>query len=171
MLYAFKGGQDGNGPIGVIFGPDGSLYGTTEAGGHVGAVSCLLGCGTVFKLTPNEDGTWTKTTLYAFRGVTQHDGEGSSTRLTFDRNGNLYGSTGDGGNRNFACQGGSCGTVFKLTPSAGGHWTESVVYRFTGALDGYSPDSPILIDGAGNLYGTTYNGGQYGGGVAYEITP
>jgi hypothetical protein len=63
-----------------------------------------------------------------------------------------------------------CGTVFKLTPSGGGRWTESILHFFAGSLDGFNPDSPLVIDGAGNLYGTVGNGGLYGGGVAYEIT-
>jgi hypothetical protein len=61
--------------------------------------------------------------------------------------------------------------VFKLTPSSRGQWTESILYFFTGGLDGFNPVCPLAIDGASNLYGTAANGGLYNSGVAYEITP
>jgi uncharacterized repeat protein (TIGR03803 family) len=169
VLYSFTGGPDGNAPWGVIFGPDGSLYGVTQVGGYLGNVLCELGCGTVYKLTPNSDGTWTKTTLYAFHGG-HDDGALPLERLTFDQAGNIYGVTAGGG-RGYNLCGVGCGTVFKLTPSSGGHWTESVVYFFTAGLDGFDPSGPLAIDRAGNLYGTAGVGGLYGGGVAYEITP
>ena len=85
-------------------------------------------------------------------------------RLVFDRAGNIYSTTVDGGGNNF-------GTIFKLTPSSGGQWTESIVHFFTGGLDGSGPIGTMAIDQAGNLYGTTYQGGAYGDGVAWEITP
>jgi uncharacterized protein YceK len=176
VLYNLAGGSDGNAPWGVIPGPDGSLYGITQSGGNLGNVFCLIGCGTVYKVTPNADGTWTKTTLYAFRGG-HHDGADPVEHLTFDHAGNLYGITAAGGNSgpSSSCYPyllSGCGTVFKLTPSSGGQWTESVVHFFTGGSDdGFNPDSPLVIDGAGNLYGTTAEGGLYNSGVAYEITP
>jgi uncharacterized repeat protein (TIGR03803 family) len=169
VLYTFTGGSDGNGPWGVIFGPDGSLYGVTQNGGYYGNDSCFLGCGTVFKLTSNSDGTWTKTALYAFHGG-HDDGALPVEHLTFDEAGNIYGVT-EGGGRGYNLCGVGCGTVFKLTPSSGSHWTESIVYFFTDGLDGFHPSGPLAIDGAGNLYGTAGVGGLYGGGVAYEITP
>lgn len=170
VLYNFAGGADGNVPLGVIFGPDGSLYGITQGGGNQWNVFCLLGCGTVFKLTPNADGTWTKTTLYAFRGA-HNDGAIPTTRITFDQAGNIYGTTTAGGSSGRPCYSSGCGTVFKLTPSPGGQWTESILHFFTGGSDGDNPDSPLAIDGAGNLYGTAADGGLYSAGVAYEITP
>lgn len=178
VLYNFAGGPDGNAPWGVTFGPDGSLYGITQVGGRTGSLFCILGCGTVFKLTPNSDGTWTKTTLYAFRGG-RHDGAIPTTRVSFDQAGNMYGTTAAGGDTGNGSSTTSCapysrygcGTVFKLTPSGDGRWTESILHFFAGSLDGFNPDSPLVIDGAGNLYGTVGNGGLYGGGVAYEITP
>ena len=169
VLYAFTGASDGNGPTGVVFGPDGSLYGTTEGGGNLADSYCILGCGTVFKLTPNSDGTWRETVLYAFRGG-PHDGA-VPYDITFDQVGNIYGATGGGGIRGDACNLSGCGTVFKLTPSPGGQWTESILHFFTGGSDGFIPDGTLAIDGAGNLYGTAYMGGLYNDGVAYEITP
>jgi uncharacterized repeat protein (TIGR03803 family) len=178
VLYAFTGASDGNAPLGVVFGPDGSLYGVTQGGGYTGGLYCVLGCGTVFKLTPNSDGTWTETVLYAFRGPGLHDGATPTQRITFDRAGNIYGTTAGGSGRGLCsvfgcapCGANGCGTVFKLTPSSGGQWTESIVYSFSGGLDGFKPVSPLAIDGAGNLYGTAANGGLYNYGVAYEITP
>ncbi len=178
VLYNFAGGSDGNAPWGVVFGPDGSLYGITQVGGSTENVFCFLGCGTVFKLTPDSDGTWTKSTLYVFRGG-RRDGAIPTTSVTFDQAGNIYGTTAAGGNSGNGSSTSSCypysrygcGTVFKLTPSAGGQWTESILHFFMGGLDGFNPDSPLAIDGAGNLYGTVGNGGLNGGGVAYEITP
>lgn len=168
VLYNFAGGPDGNAPWGVTFGPDGSLYGITQVGGFYGTEFCSLGCGTVFQLTPNSNGTWTKTTLYAFRGG-RYDGAIPTTHVTFDQAGNLYGTTAGGGISGLCNR--LCGTVFKLTPSSGGHWTESILHFFTSGSDGDNPDGAPVIDGAGNLYGTAPGGGQYGYGVAYEITP
>ncbi len=167
VLYSFAGGRDGNAPIGVTFGPDGSLYGVTEVGGYLGDVRCELGCGTVFKLTPNSDGTWTKTTIYVFRGAAR-DGAFPEDRLIFDRAGNIYSTTVGGGGTN---GGNNFGTVFKLTPSSVGQWTESILHFFTDGLDGSGPIGKLAIDGTGNIYGTAYQGGAYGEGVAYEIVP
>lgn len=168
VLHDFACGADGYYPIGATFGPDGSLYAVTQVGGVLGTAQCFFGCGTVFKLTPNSDGTWTKTTLYAFRGGSS-DGAFPVNRLVFDQAGNIYSTTGNGGNN--SCGSSGCGTVFKLTPSGGGQWTESILHFFTGGLDGSGPISTMAIDGAGNLYGATYRGGVYGDGVAFEITP
>jgi uncharacterized repeat protein (TIGR03803 family) len=169
VLHDFGCGADGFYPYGATFGPDGSLYAVTQIGGIFRPDQCVSGCGTVFKLTPNPDGTWTKTTLYKFRGG-PNDGAGPVDSLVFDQAGNIYSTTWGGGMN--GC-GTGCGTVFKLTPSAGGQWTESILHFFTGGSDGYGPIGNMAIDGAGNLYGATYQGGVYGygGGVAYEITP
>jgi uncharacterized repeat protein (TIGR03803 family) len=65
-----------------------------------------------------------------------------------------------------------CGTVFKLTPDAGGKWTETVLRSFDdNAVDGWGPDGGLMMDAAGNLYGTTYSGSAYGYGAVFEITP
>jgi uncharacterized repeat protein (TIGR03803 family) len=87
--------------------------------------------------------------------------------LIFDNAGNLYGTTNGGGPHLF-------GTVYKLTPSAGGQWTETILYGFSGAADGGSPQTGAILDNAGNLYGTTPIGGivPYDqAGVVFEITP
>lgn len=106
-------------------------------------------------------------TLYSFGAPP--DGNYPSANLVFDASGNLYGTTIQGGAN-------GAGTVFKLSPSAG-QWTESVLYSFCqlqSCEDGSSPYSSLVIDAAGTLYGTTYNGGIYAqggrGGVVFELT-
>jgi len=162
-LYTFQGGNDGAIPNArVVFGPDGSLYGTTYAGGGTGACGAgeYTGCGTVFRLQPparaceNFLCAWTETVLYRFNGS---DGAGPNMGdLVFDRAGNIYGTTLVGG-----VTGG--GVAFKLAPSSG--WTETVLWNFAGGSDGSNPQSGVIFDSAGNLYGTNY------GGTAYELTP
>jgi uncharacterized repeat protein (TIGR03803 family) len=164
-LYSFTGGNDGGNPQArVIFGPDGSLYGTTSAGNQ--------GNGVVFNLKPQVTACksaicpWSETALYRFLGGS--DGSGPAYGdLTFDPSGNLYGTTLAGGLN--TC-GGACGVVFKLTRS-GNSWTESVPYLFTGGNDGGSPFSGVIFDNAGNLYGTAYYGGAQFLGTAYELIP
>jgi len=109
----------------------------------------------------------TETVLYAFcsaPGCT--DGDYPDSRLTSDRAGNFYGTTGGGGAFGY-------GTVFELSPNGGGGWNESVLYSFTGGADGAYPwrFSNVIFDGVGNLYGTTAYGGANGLGVAFELSP
>ena len=149
-LYNFAGGSDPKLPYaGLIFDKAGNLYGTTEFGGTDNQ-------GTVFEVTPTSGGGWTETVLYNFTGSA--DGGQPYAALAFDASGNLYGTTNFGGSAN--CNLG-CGTVFKLTPGSSG-WTESVIYTFTGGSDGREPSASVLVDTAGNLYGTTLLGGTIG---------
>ncbi len=165
-LYSFTGGSDGGNPQSrVIFGPDGTLYGTTSAGGNGGN-------GVVFNLRPQPAACksaicpWTETVIYTFQGGS--DGIAPAYGdLTFDQAGNLYGTTVGGGLN--SCGGSSCGVVFKLTKS-GSSWTESVLYSFTGGNDGGNPYSGVILDGAGNLYGTAYYGGANSFGAVYELS-
>jgi uncharacterized repeat protein (TIGR03803 family) len=160
VLYSFTGKADGYDPSSsVIFDAAGNLYGTTIEGG-------AFGDGTVFEMSPNPDGTWTETVLYSFQGGLDGSFPSSST-LTFDKAGNLYGETFGGGNDR--CPGG-CGVVFELSPTEGGSWTESVPGWFNGT-DGWSPWQSLVFDAAGNLYGTTQDGGAYGDGVVFELKP
>ena len=163
-LYNFIGGGDPKLPYaGLVFDKAGNLYGTTELGGNNTH-------GTVFELTPNANGSWTESVLYSFTGGS--DGGKPYASLVFDPAGNLYGTTGFGGSTN--CNLG-CGTVFKLTPGSSG-WTESVLYTFTGGSDGRQPSARILLDAAGNLYGTTSFGGNVGSvcssgcGTVFKLT-
>ena len=93
------------------------------------------------------------------------DGWGPVAGLIFDTPGNLYGTTEYGGAD-------GSGTVFELTPTAGGVWTEKVLHNFNNnGTDGYDLYASLISDAAGNLYGTTYQGGAHGGGTVFELTP
>lgn len=107
--------------------------------------------------------------LYNFKGG--RDGSNPMGALVADRAGNLYGTTAEGGSSN--CPTG-CGTVFRLTPPAaqGGSWTETVLYRFTTGSDGAAPESNLIFDAAGSLYGTTAGGGDASSdGTVFRLTP
>jgi uncharacterized repeat protein (TIGR03803 family) len=170
-LYAFTGGSDGIAPAGVIFGPDGSLYGTTLQGGE-GDCQYLggpyTGCGTVFNLKPPATACktapcdWTETVLYRFTGGVD-GGVPSYGDLVFDQAGNIYGTTITGGS-------GNGGAVYELTPSHGG-WTENTLYSFTEGADGGTPFGSVVFDSAGNLYGTTSYGGRNDLGTVFQLTP
>ena len=150
VIYRFKGNADGAGPEGtLIFDAAGNLYGTTITGGN-DEVCNGEGCGTVFKLSPNQNGGWTETVLHRFLGSTDAQEPGSG--VVFDKLGNLYGSAGGG------CIEECNGTIFKLAPNSDGSWTESILYTFLGGTDGGFP-SALAVDGAGNLFGTTASGG------------
>jgi uncharacterized repeat protein (TIGR03803 family) len=157
-LYKFTGGTDGGTPNGsLIFDQGGNLYGTTMYGGIIGLCDHQYGCGVVFELTPNSDGTWTEKVLHSFAWT---DGAHLAASLTFDHVGNLYGTTTQGGN-----YGG--GVVFKLTPNSDGSWTENALHSFTGGKDGSYVRAGLTFDAAGNLYGATRLGGNYGVGVVF----
>jgi uncharacterized repeat protein (TIGR03803 family) len=166
VLYSFSGGSDGALPVApLIFDAQGNLYGTAAQGG-VGSCGGTV-CGVVFELTSSGAG-WTENVLYSFKGG--KDGGSPNGGLIFDLTGNLYGTTGGGGSQ--TCRDG-CGTVFELTPSAGG-WAEAVLHRFQGGKDGASPYTVSLVfDPAGNLYGTTLLGGQgtCGCGTVFKLAP
>lgn len=143
----------------------GNLYGTTNTGGGggVNGTFCDNGCGSVFKLAPNGDGTYTESVIHSFPGTKGNkDGQNPVGGLVFDSAGNLWGSTQGGGNGN--------GTVFELTPNPDGTYTESTLFMFTGASTGFDPNTDLVIDRAGNLYGTAVNGGL-GHGVVFRVTP
>jgi uncharacterized repeat protein (TIGR03803 family) len=163
ILHSFNNNGDGSTPYaGVVIDGSGNLYGTTSAGGSNNV--CPSGCGTVFELSPASGGTWTESILYSF-GANETDGISPRSPLTIGASGNLYGSTGTGGAYEY-------GTVFELT-SAAGNWTESILYSFTNdGTDGTDVTGSFSFDTAGNLYGTTYFGGNTdSGGTAFEITP
>jgi uncharacterized repeat protein (TIGR03803 family) len=152
VLYRFSGGSDGGSPSGdPIFDQAGSLYGTAENGGY--------GSGVVFKLTPS-GGSWTESVLYAFPNNEQgpvFPGNG----VIFDNAGNLIGVTEGGG-------GSYEGTLFELIPSQYG-WNLSLLYQFN-QLSGANPSGALVLDAAGNLYGTTSYEGASDCGTAYAFT-
>jgi uncharacterized repeat protein (TIGR03803 family) len=155
---------DGSCPVNrVVFGPDGALYGTTRFGGEFVGRN-YPGWGTVFRLQPPPPLCvacgWSETVLYRFRGGS--DGGNPEGDLIFDQAGNLYGTATQGGANRY-------GAVFQLHPSNGG-WVENVLYSFTGFLDGGSPASGVILDEAGNLYGTAA-GGSHQLGIIFELSP
>jgi uncharacterized repeat protein (TIGR03803 family) len=161
-IYAFKGVPDGAGPdAGLIGDAQGNLYGTTYRGGSSTACSNNQGCGTIFKI----DSTGKETVLYSFGGP-PNDGLGPEASLLRDAQGNLYGTTSAGGGSSPTCLGGACGVVFKLDPSG----NETVLHSFNGP-DGGSPESNLIMDKEGNLYGTTELGGAFGRGAVYKVSP
>jgi len=148
----------------------GSLYGTTSASSTLGD-----GCGSAFELSPPATGgsAWTATAIYSFGGG---DGCSSQTLLTAAPNGVLYGTTLVGGSGTVCDIGaGGCGTVFQLTPpaTAGGAWTEAVIYNFTGSNgDGAIPSGGLALGKNGALYGTTaYGGSDTSGSLCRTYTP
>jgi uncharacterized repeat protein (TIGR03803 family) len=177
LLHSFNNnGKDGNGPWGgLVFDPAGNLYGTTFQGGTGGCKygDVAVGCGTVFELSPKAAGSWSEKVLHNFHG---NDGWDPSGNLILDAAGNLYGTTRQGGTglcRYLIDQGLSgCGTVYELSPSSGGKWTEKVLYNFLdNSADGTEPSAGLVFDASGNLYGTTFQGGSYGYGTVFELKP
>jgi len=158
VLYSFTGGADGSGPSAVIRDWAGNLYGTTFQGGIPGGCQQYggLGCGVVFKL----DAAGQYTVLYAFTGGA--DGGLAGGGVIPDPAGNLYGTTGIGGDMSCGISG--CGVVFKLDTAG----QETALYSFTGGADGGFPNA-VIRDPAGNLYGTTYEGGTAGQGVVFKL--
>ena len=154
VLYSFRGGSDGAYPQASLMRDGaGNLYGTTSAGG-------TSKNGTVFKV----DSTGAERVLYSFRGYPS-DGADPRGGLIKDSAGNLYGTTSLGGTTPCNPDTG-CGTVFKLSASV----NETVLHSFTGVPpDGASPFDGLILDWAGNLYGTTDGGGAYGFGTAFKL--
>jgi uncharacterized repeat protein (TIGR03803 family) len=164
-LYEFTRGSDGSGPTGVVIGPNGALYGVTGSGG--------AGYGTVFELRPPAAFCrailcyWDETVLHTFTGYPTDGASPGDVNLAFDQAGDIYGTTQAGGT-----YGG--GTTFELIPSGAGY-TESILHNFGSGTDGVSPGSGVVLDAAGNVYGTTAFGGtgecDMGCGTVYQLTP
>ena len=156
VLYAFQGGNDGAWPIAGLVRSSGDLYGTTSAGGSTGCGGA--GCGTIFRLRGNKEAV-----IHSFTGG--NDGAYPYAALIADSNGNLFGTTYQGGSASCSVYG--CGTIFEVTPDDG----ETILYSFKGGNDGAYPYASLTIDAAGNLYGTTAWGGAYGKGTVFELAP
>ena len=174
-LYQFSGGADGGAPTGhLVRGSNGAFYGVTETGG-------ASGNGTVFRLDRPRHGTgqWRVTALYSFAGGSD---AATPNNLTMDAAGNLFGTSSAGGGSAVCTTNGvvtGCGTVFELSPTLGGGWSEQVIYAFQGTTDGQAPEG-VTFDRIGNLYGYGFIGGtgichfqtiSFGCGTAFKLTP
>lgn len=170
VIYSFSprgtGGVnvDGYQPMGgLLMDSAGNLYGTTEYGG-------ANGNGTVYELTPSSTG-YSETTLYSFGAAGTGDGTFSEASLIMDAQGNLYGTTVQGGANN-------TGTVFELVKNSTGY-TEQLIYSFSAVTfinnttevnnDGADPRAGLVMDNSGNLYGTAFIGGTNGIGTVFEL--
>jgi uncharacterized repeat protein (TIGR03803 family) len=171
FLGTYQGNTDGTGPSGrVIFGPNSTLFGTTQYGGDpqcgcAGPPFLCMGCGTVFNLKARTavcssvQCRWSETQLFQF-GEPGAAGRYPTGDLLFDPAENIFGTA---------------RVVYELS-QAGGGWTETVVNQFSGGSGGSEPDG-LIFDGAGNLYGTSFLGGSmgcYSGdgcGVVFKLTP
>ena len=155
VIHTFTGGSDGtSGSAGKMLLRGGHIYGAVTAGGTNGS-------GNVFELTPTRIGEWGFKILYSFQGAP--DGIFPYGALLFDAAGNLYGTTYYGGTNGL-------GAVYKLSPTDSGEWNETVLYSFKAGTDGNSSISNLVSDAAGNLYGTTSEGGL-GSGTIFKLTP
>jgi uncharacterized repeat protein (TIGR03803 family) len=166
ILHSFgSDARDGQTPeAGVVMDANGALYGTTAFGGGLGSQLCGSGgCGTVYRLDPPKTGQtqWSETILHRFAA---RGGEGAlpAAGVILDGAGNVYGTTQD------------FGGVFRLKPptSPDGAWTFTLLHAFRGGNeDGATPFGSLTLDGAGALYGTTYEGGAFNVGVVFRLTP
>jgi uncharacterized repeat protein (TIGR03803 family) len=149
-LHTFTGAADGSAvaPGALVIDASGNILGTSVWN--------------AFELVPDSNGTWTEKILHTFGGGS--DGTYPESGLTPSGSGTLYGATFEGGMHH--------GTVFQLTPGSNGTWTENVLHRFTTTGgDGIYPSSPLVVDGHGNLFGLTTNGGMSNSGAVFEVTP
>lgn len=154
VIHRFGTGTDGAQPIGgVVLDAAGNFFGTTSLGG-------AYGNGTVFG-AKRSGSSWTEGVLYSFTGG--DDGASPPAGVTVDAHGNLFGTTSFGG-----ANGG--GLVYELSRSGAG-WKQTVLYTFQGQDDGQNPVGGVILDSAGNLYGTTFDGGINGGGTVYQLSP
>lgn len=157
VLHVFRSGDQFGGPTeGMVKDAAGNYYGTLEFGGP-------LGIGTVFQLSPNPDGGWTYKTIYRLTG--DQDGSFPQSRLAIDSAGNLYGSSSIGSTNSYN------GAIWEISPS-NGKWVLSRSHPL--ALDNHEGVNPVwgvIVDAAGNVYGTANVGGSVGAGTAFKLQP
>jgi uncharacterized repeat protein (TIGR03803 family) len=156
ILHSFTNGTtDGSAPYDQLtFDAAGNLYGTTYAGGTYNG-------GTVFKLSPQGGGNWTEAILHSFGNHT--DAQGIYAGVVLDATGNIFGMSYHGGAYGE-------GAVFEVSPQAGGAYSERVLHSFNAnGVDGFDALTGVILDSAGNLYGTTASGGTYGVGIVFEL--
>jgi len=179
ILYNFNGPDGAQSTAGLAIDTAGNLYGTTVYGGNgpCTVLAVVIGCGVVFELSPPAiaGGSWTENVLYNF----QYGSDSGAPRaaLIFDHAGNLYGTASGSG---FDSTFNDPGSVFELSPPAspGSAWTETTLFSFPALVQGLWPFAQLTFDASGNLYSTTYSGGNrscpYGGqgcGVVFRLAP
>jgi uncharacterized repeat protein (TIGR03803 family) len=172
VLYAFGGVTTNDAAYpqsSLTLHGSGVLYGTADGGQY--------GVGTVFQLTPPSEtgGAWTESILHNFGGTESDGAFPQAVSLLFDKSGNIYGTTSNGGgDGNSQCTYGGCGTVFELSPPAAGStdWTETILHSFPAVpKDGMSPNQGVIFGKNGNLYGVTPSGGAYLEGGIFSVVP
>ena len=181
VVHAFNASEGGFPVSGLTGDEAGNMYGTAQLGGNTQACP-VDGCGAVYQLA-KQGSSWTFKTVYRFEGPATGDGAQPMGRLTVAPDGTLYGTTFYGGINaytgtcaNIGLHSG-CGTIFRLRPSfepckdADCEWNEEVLYTFQDLDTGIHPTSEVVLDAAGNLYGTTFIGGRFGYGVVYQLSP
>jgi len=162
VLYTFTNGPSEN-PIWspVVLDQAGNIYGTWTGWYNVYRGPQTFS-GTVYKITLGKTG-WTEQVLFFFEpNDSESEGNGPAGGLIFDANGNIYGTTIQGGTNNL-------GTVFELVPGTNENYTEKVLWNFTGT-DGSDPYAGVILDSSDNLYGTTTSGGSDSAGVVFELS-
>lgn len=167
-LYTFQGNADGqNTSTNLPMDSAGNFYGATYVGGR--GLSCFEACGTVFKLSPDGSGGWTKTTIYNF-GLWANDGTNPAGHLAMDMAGNIYGATQFGGVY-------GAGTAYVLKPQSNGTWKETILHHFgSTTASGGDPEGGVVLDAQGNIYGTLTGGGlvdtacPQGCGAVFELS-
>jgi hypothetical protein len=183
-LYTFSGGTDGAYPNSVAAQPDGSVIGTTSAGG-IGPCTYAsndppTGCGVLFRLTSSRvpGAPWRETLLHSFTGGSSDGARPNGAPIAID--GSLLGVALQGGSGNCIDGGtgtvGGCGVVYRLAPDGQGGWSESVVRDFLGGTQGAGPFAGLVADGSGAFYGVTASGGDTtgdpnGNGLVYQLLP
>jgi hypothetical protein len=172
-IFTFTQGRMPKSPLTID--SAGNLYGATFEGGSFGNCNNGEGCGIVYELSQTA-GVWSETVLYNFPGGS--NGDSPIGNLAIDPAGNLYGTANTGGNFNCSRSGAGCGLVFELSPASSG-WRETVLHAFADKLDGALPMGGVVLDAAGNVYGTTSRGGNIkdcptgqvvGCGVVFKLT-
>jgi uncharacterized repeat protein (TIGR03803 family) len=176
LLTLFNGNPDygvvlGHPVDGIIFDSVGNLYGTTRIGpGVVWPQGTVQTLGEVFELGPNPTDWWPQSWPYRFKGGPA-DGATPTGGLALDSTGAFYGTTSAGGSSTLSPD---SGTVFKMALGTNGKWSDSILYNFCSqpaCTDGSHPTTGVAFDQAGNLYGTTLNGGPDNAGVVFKLIP
>jgi len=165
-IFPFLYRRNGIGPTNLVFGPDGHLYGTAQAGGVNILGRCYYcGDGVVFELTPRSmicktaNCFWQENVFHTFTGA-PGDGNEPVGDVAWDQQGNIYGTTVQGGTADL-------GTLFQLNLQTDSY---SVIHHFLGYPDGDTPRNGVVVDTSGNLFGTTSGGGPLNSGSVFELT-